>query len=82
MKKHWIVVEHRQPEQVKALRREIENLRFQVRDLKTAYQNLENKYGYEVYLNGELVDLLREHQIPFRQLLSHEERAKRYKGET
>ena len=77
IREHTVIVEHRQPEYVKHLQRQIFDLKSEVQRLKMELMTATNKYGYEVMLNGELVDLLRENHVPFRPLLSAEERARR-----
>lgn len=73
-KSSYIIVEHRQPELYKRLQRENESLRAVIAELKLSYSSLETKYGYEVYLNSELVDLLNAHDIPYRKFLDKRER--------
>lgn len=78
MKKHYVIVEHRSSGQVKALQSQIRFLQKELSDLRVRHTQLESRFGYEVFLNAELIDLLREHGIPFRKLLSHEERIKEF----
>lgn len=73
-RKQYIIVEHRQPGQVQALKSEINNLKAELKRQKEINQDIVTKYGYEVYLNGELIDLLRTSQIPFRATLEHSRR--------
>lgn len=43
-----------------------------IKVLETRITELTNKYGYESYLNNELLDIVREHHIPVRPgLLRH-----------
>ena len=77
IREHTVIVEHRQPEYVKHLQRKILTLTADVQRLKMDLLTVTNKYGYEVMLNDELIDLLRENQIPFRPLLSRKERERR-----
>ena len=51
------------------LEAEVARLKEELTKLQTEYANLEVRYGYEVTVNGELVDLLREHKIKFRPAL-------------
>ena len=74
MKRQYVIVEHRQPGQVQALKAEISQLKAELKKQKKIYNDIVMKYGYEVYLNGELVDLLRASQIPFRATLEHAKR--------
>ena len=77
-RQQYIIVEHRQPEMVKALRQEIFDLKAEIRTLKTEYRRLEVKYGGMVYLNCELVDLSRDYGVPRQILLRFEKRVNRY----
>lgn len=74
MDKQYLIVELRKPEELDELHKEIDSLRQQIERLKRELRACENKYGYEVMLNGELVDLLRAHHIPFRELLDKAKR--------
>lgn len=72
-----LIVELRRPEREEALRKENQRLQDELKRMREAYHRVEQSLGVEVYLNGELVDLLRMHQINFRQMLDHREREKR-----
>lgn len=74
MKRQYIIVEHRQPGQIQALKAEIAQLKAELKKQKQINSDIVTKYGYEVYLNGELIDLLRASQIPFRATLDHAKR--------
>lgn len=71
MKTHYIIVEHRQPELIKKLRFEIQQNKEEYQLLLLKYRKLEQKYGWETYLNNELCDLCRENNIDFRARLEH-----------
>lgn len=74
----YIIVEHRQPEMVKALRREIFDLKTQIAKLKKDLRVMETKYGGALYLNLELVDAMRNYDVPSHVLRSLERRVNRY----
>ena len=66
-----IVVWHRFPESEKRLREELKKSEERFNQLKREYHQLERKFGYEVLLNGELIDILKEHDISFRDRLDY-----------
>lgn len=72
-----IILEIRRPDREEALRAENERLKDELKNLREAFRRCEESLGVEVYLNAELVDLLKAHDIKFRQLLDHREREKR-----
>lgn len=51
------------------LEKEVARLKEELEKVRADYANLEVRYGYEVTINGELVDLLKEHKIKFRPAL-------------
>lgn len=75
-RKQYVIVEHRRPDFYDALIKKNEDLKRQNVDLKRRITELETKYGYEVYLNIELCDLLNAHDIPYRKYLDVRERQK------
>lgn len=62
------IVIHRPENEIK-LETEIAMLRREVDRLYSQVKELESKYGYESRLNNELIDILRDHKIPFRPAL-------------
>lgn len=74
MKKQYHVVELRDSREFAKLKLECERLQIDLMRTKNQLQLLEQKYGYEVYLNNELVDLCKSHGVPFRRHLDHNER--------
>lgn len=70
------VVELRRPEIEQRLRDEVTRLKEELRKQNQAFRRLEDRLGDEVYLNCELVDLLRANNIRFRPYLDSRERAK------
>lgn len=60
------IVEHHFPEYEKLLREELKQVKADYQRLMSEYHALERKFGYEVLLNGELVDLLNLNNISFR----------------
>lgn len=66
-----LIVEHRQPELVKQLRLDLENSHAQLEKLKHDYSTLERKFGWETQLNNELIDLCKEYNVPYRDLLDY-----------
>ena len=75
--KTYLIVETRRPEVERALRAENDRLKGEIERLRQDYRRVESSLGVEVYLNAELVDLLRANHIKYRQLLDHREREKR-----
>lgn len=69
MKRSYIIVEHRNPEYVKTLRVQLQEAHQKINNLSRELHALEIRYGYEVNLNNELVDLCRSHGVPFRETL-------------
>lgn len=78
IRQQYLIVEHRQPELVKALRNEIFGLKGDIRRLKADYRALEVKYGAVLYLNFELVDTMRNYDVPAHVLQDLERRANRF----
>lgn len=76
----YLVLEHRRPERETALMREVAQLRAEIETQRRAYHMLEDRFGVEVYLNAELVDLLKANGIRYRAQLDHREREKRLGG--
>lgn len=74
MKRQYLVVELRKPEQLRAAEVENMQLRDQLAAMQQRFLDLEVRYGYEVHLNNELVDLCRSAGVSFRPAL---DRAKR-----
>lgn len=74
----YLIVEHRQPELVKALRQEILDLKKQIVKLKRDCHTLETKYGGAVYLNFELMDAMRNYDVPAHIIRGLEKRVDRY----
>lgn len=81
MRRQYIVIEHRIPELVKKLREELKDSRALIEKLKHDYRDLETRYGYEIYLNSELVDLLNAHSIPYREALDYKKRYRAKPGD-
>lgn len=71
MRRLFLVCEHRFPEHEKLLREQIKSLEDENQRLRRDFSSLEHKFGYEVLLNGELVDILKAHDIDFRQHLDY-----------
>lgn len=69
MKRLYLVVEHRQPERVIRLQSELSSLRSEIVSLKKMLSTLEQRFGYEVNLNAELIDLLNSYHVPYRDKL-------------
>ena len=59
------------------LEHEVEQLKYQVDKLNEEVKMLERMYGYESYLNNELIDLLRVNHINFRPALAKANRKDR-----
>lgn len=78
IRQHYLIVEHRQPELVKALRNEIFGLKDQIRRLKADHRALEIKYGAVVYLNLEMLDVMRSYDVPDHMIRALEKRANRF----
>ena len=72
-----IVLIHQRPDREKELEAEIAVLNKQIQELEDRVKQISNRYGVEVYYNNELVDLLRAHHIPFRQVLDNSYRRER-----
>lgn len=69
-----IVVELLTHDLVKQLQNENNRLIEQLNIVKKNYHDLELRFGYEVHLNSELCDLLRDNGISFRALLDNRNR--------
>lgn len=69
MKRLYLVVEHRQPDRLIRLQQEIAELQLRNDALHKSLSTLEQKYGYEVLLNSELIDLCKMYNVPFRKEL-------------
>lgn len=76
MKKHYFILEHRNPAYVLRLRDQLNTLQQKLDGLRRDYRFLEIKYGAEVQYNAALCDLLRENDIPFRSVFEHDVRYK------
>lgn len=74
MKKQYVIVEHRNSAAFNRLMARCIALQDELDKLKRNYRDLEMRYGNEVFYNSALVDLLRLHDIPFRQVFSSEYR--------
>lgn len=72
--KHHIVVELITHDLVKQLQVENKDLLLQLDLLNKRFHDLELRFGYEVHLNSELCDLLRDNGISFRALLDNRNR--------
>ena len=72
-----IVFIHQRPDREKELEAQIAVLNKQIQELEDRVKQISNRYGVEVYYNNELVDLLRAHHIPFRQVLDNSYRRER-----
>ena len=57
---------HEEAAKVKGLRRELDKIRDELVEVRRRYQALEVKYGYEIHVNSELIDLCRLHGIKYR----------------
>lgn len=71
MKKQYVIVEHRSSAALDALRTNLRKLDDDYRALLQRFKQLEIRYSEEVYLNSELIDLLKLHGISFRPALDH-----------
>lgn len=71
MKKHYVIVEHRTSSALNNLRDQNRALQSAYDKLKRDFRQLEVRFGEEVHLNSELIDILKAHKIPFRDSLSH-----------
>lgn len=69
-----LIIELIKHEREVQLEHEVEQLKYQVDKLTEEVKMLERKYGYESYLNNELIDLLRENHINFRPALARANR--------
>lgn len=69
-KKHFLVVELRNPAQIASLRSQISSLSAQAAALQRQLDTLERRFGYEVQLNAELIDILNDNNIPYRERLN------------
>lgn len=67
-------VELLQPDEIQNLKSQIAALTASLQEEKKRYLRLESRYGDEVQINGQLIDLLREHGIRYRPSLDHKER--------
>lgn len=66
-----LYIQMEEAEVVKQLRQENKELTELLAAERLRINKLEMNYGAEVNLNNELIDLLKEHDIPFRPVLSH-----------
>lgn len=78
MKKSYVIVEHRNSVAFNRLKEQVQDLQTKLTMLRQKYRDLERVYGNEVFYNNALCDLLREHDIPFREVFSYEYRKNRY----
>lgn len=69
MSKRHFIVELRQPALVVRLRNEVSRLHSEVESLTRRLSTLEQRFGYEVMLNSELIDLLNMNHISYREHL-------------
>ena len=70
-KKQYLIVEHRNSAAYENLRREVDRLRAELIQLTKRFHDLEARFGQEVMINGELVDLLKMNGIRFRETLAY-----------
>ena len=66
-----LVLEHRFPESEKRLRELLKGRDEAYHKLEMEFHALERRFGYEVLLNGELIDPLKSNDIPFREHLEY-----------
>ena len=66
-----IVLEHHFPESVNRLRELLKEKDQALSKLQMDYHSLERRFGYEVLLNGELIDILKANGISFREHLEY-----------
>lgn len=67
--KHFLVIEHRFPDYEKRLRDQLNDAHAEIEKLKHEHHILEIKYGWEITLNNELIDLCNQYHVPYRDLL-------------
>lgn len=70
MKKLYLVLEHRQADVLLRLRAQNDALKHQVEVLSQRVITLEQRFGFEVMLNSELIDLCNLNNIPYRETLN------------
>lgn len=68
-----ILVEYQSNDVVKSLEKEIEHLKGEYEKLEKTHEKLEIKFAQEMYVQMELMDVLREHDIPFRHIRASRE---------
>jgi len=68
MRKTYIVLEHHNPAHEQVLRERIKSLQDTLEALRVENQRLTILYGAEVNYNAALIDLLKLHGIPFKQI--------------
>lgn len=61
-----LFVELQESEKVTALKQEIAMLKVELSAAEEGRKYAERRFGEEVYINSELIDLLREHGIQYR----------------
>lgn len=66
MKKQYVIVEHRNWRQYDKLREQLKATEAKLAAKEEELRQVTFKYGVEVFLNNELCDLCREHDVPFR----------------
>lgn len=69
-----LVLEHHNSAAFDILRSKFKGCQDKLTALERSYRLLEQRYGAEVQYNAALIDLLRSHNIPFRDILSHDVR--------
>lgn len=69
-----LVLEHHSPAAYERLRQQVESGNLRIAALEQEIRSLELRYGAEIQYNAALIDILREHGIQFRQVLSHDVR--------
>ena len=70
----YLVIEHRRSEIEKKLIEELKRLRSEQAQLRRQYLQLEQRFGDEIRINAELIDLLKANGIRYRQIWDHRER--------
>lgn len=76
MKKQYLIIEHRNSNAFNSMKNQVVALRGQLSNLSRRYSELETLYCSEIAYNNALCDILRDHNIPFREVFSSEYRAK------
>lgn len=69
MKKSYVIVEHRRSDVELRLADRVKELESQVKSLNKELDRTAVLYGREVYINSQLIDLLKLHDIKFKPYL-------------